>query len=245
MPSRICSLGAHPPCCSRRALALPPRRRPAAAEARVPRRLGRHRRQHRLAVASPASPPTSRRPNCSRSSTSAVELKLNAVVFQVRPMADALYESKLEPWSRVPDRRRCGKAPGLRPARVRGGGSPRPRAGTARLVQPVPRPAPVGEVADRRPTTSSKTPARPREALRQAPLDEPDAPGRAGPLARGHPRRGEAVRRRWHPHRRLLLPVQGEGRGRARSSRSPTTTPGRRTRRPAASWRATTGGATR
>src|SRR5262245_63890904 len=29
----------------------------------------------------------------------AVELKLNAVVFQVRPMADALYESKLEPWS--------------------------------------------------------------------------------------------------------------------------------------------------
>lgn len=29
----------------------------------------------------------------------AVELKLNAVVFQIRPMCDALYESKLEPWS--------------------------------------------------------------------------------------------------------------------------------------------------
>ena len=29
----------------------------------------------------------------------AVELKLNAVIFQVRPMADALYESRLEPWS--------------------------------------------------------------------------------------------------------------------------------------------------
>jgi uncharacterized lipoprotein YddW (UPF0748 family) len=28
-----------------------------------------------------------------------VELKMNAVIFQVRPMADALYESKLEPWS--------------------------------------------------------------------------------------------------------------------------------------------------
>jgi uncharacterized lipoprotein YddW (UPF0748 family) len=27
------------------------------------------------------------------------ELKLNAVVFQVRPMGDALYESKIEPWS--------------------------------------------------------------------------------------------------------------------------------------------------
>ncbi|HEV2970913.1 MAG TPA: family 10 glycosylhydrolase [Pirellulales bacterium] len=29
----------------------------------------------------------------------AAELKLNAVIFQVRPMCDALYESKLEPWS--------------------------------------------------------------------------------------------------------------------------------------------------
>src|SRR5688572_23407857 len=28
-----------------------------------------------------------------------VELKLNAISFQVRPMADALYASKLEPWS--------------------------------------------------------------------------------------------------------------------------------------------------
>lgn len=29
----------------------------------------------------------------------AVSLKLNAIIFQVRPSADALYESKLEPWS--------------------------------------------------------------------------------------------------------------------------------------------------
>jgi uncharacterized lipoprotein YddW (UPF0748 family) len=29
----------------------------------------------------------------------AVKLRLNAVIFQIRPMADALYESKLEPWS--------------------------------------------------------------------------------------------------------------------------------------------------
>ena len=29
----------------------------------------------------------------------AAELKLNAIVFQVRPMADALYNSKLEPWA--------------------------------------------------------------------------------------------------------------------------------------------------
>lgn len=29
----------------------------------------------------------------------AAELKLNAIIFQVRPMADALYSSKLEPWA--------------------------------------------------------------------------------------------------------------------------------------------------
>ena len=29
----------------------------------------------------------------------AAELNLNALVFQVRPAADAVYESKLEPWS--------------------------------------------------------------------------------------------------------------------------------------------------
>src|SRR5688572_23902617 len=29
----------------------------------------------------------------------AVDLKLNAIVFQIRPMCDALYASKLEPWS--------------------------------------------------------------------------------------------------------------------------------------------------
>ena len=27
----------------------------------------------------------------------AIELRLNAIVFQIRPMADAMYESKLEP----------------------------------------------------------------------------------------------------------------------------------------------------
>src|SRR5689334_14659312 len=30
----------------------------------------------------------------------AAELKLNAIVFQVRPEADALYDSPIEPWSR-------------------------------------------------------------------------------------------------------------------------------------------------
>jgi uncharacterized lipoprotein YddW (UPF0748 family) len=42
------------------------------------------------------------------------ELKLNAVIFQVRPMADALYESKLEPWSEFLTGE-MGKSPGYDP----------------------------------------------------------------------------------------------------------------------------------
>jgi uncharacterized lipoprotein YddW (UPF0748 family) len=44
----------------------------------------------------------------------AVQLHLNAVVFQVRPMADALYESKLEPWSEYLTGT-MGKSPGYDP----------------------------------------------------------------------------------------------------------------------------------
>lgn len=44
----------------------------------------------------------------------AAELKLNAVIFQVRPMADALYESKLEPWSEYLTGT-SGKSPGYDP----------------------------------------------------------------------------------------------------------------------------------
>jgi uncharacterized lipoprotein YddW (UPF0748 family) len=44
----------------------------------------------------------------------AVKLHLNAIVFQVRPMADALYESKLEPWSEYLTGT-MGKSPGYDP----------------------------------------------------------------------------------------------------------------------------------
>jgi len=44
----------------------------------------------------------------------AADLKLNAVIFQVRPMADALYESKREPWSEYLTGT-LGKAPGYDP----------------------------------------------------------------------------------------------------------------------------------
>ena len=44
----------------------------------------------------------------------AVRLRLNAVIFQVRPAADALYESTLEPWSAVLTGT-MGKSPGYDP----------------------------------------------------------------------------------------------------------------------------------
>src|SRR4051812_34612426 len=42
------------------------------------------------------------------------DLKLNAVIFQVRPMADALYRSDLEPWSEYLTGQ-IGKDPGYDP----------------------------------------------------------------------------------------------------------------------------------
>lgn len=44
----------------------------------------------------------------------AAELRFNAVIFQVRPMADALYESNLEPWSEFLTGR-MGESPGYDP----------------------------------------------------------------------------------------------------------------------------------
>src|SRR6516225_12099297 len=43
-----------------------------------------------------------------------VDIKLNAVIFQVRPMADALYKSDLEPWSEFLTGT-AGKDPGYDP----------------------------------------------------------------------------------------------------------------------------------
>jgi uncharacterized lipoprotein YddW (UPF0748 family) len=47
----------------------------------------------------------------------AAQLHFNAVIFQIRPMADALYESKLEPWSEFLTGR-MGQSPGYDPLAV-------------------------------------------------------------------------------------------------------------------------------
>jgi hypothetical protein len=88
---------------------------------------------------------------------------LNAIVLQVRPAADAIYPSALEPWSEVPQRR-TGPRPGLPASRPgtrwpSGCRSAPARAGTARLVQPLPRTPLVGQVAAGRHAHGVRQPA--------------------------------------------------------------------------------------
>ena len=129
----------------------------------------------------------------------AVELHLNAVIFQVRPMADALYESKLEPWSEFLTGT-MGKSPGydplafaIREAHARGlelhawFNPYRARTPTAKS------PAPEEHITKSRPDLA--------KPYGKHYWMNPTHPGRAGPFHRGHPRRGQALRHRWHPHR--------------------------------------------
>ena len=153
---------------------------PPALPRRVPRRLGRDRGQHRLAV-KPGLPAEKQKDELVAILDKAVELKLNAVVFQVRPMADALYESKLEPWSEYLTGT-LGKAPGYDPLAF---------AVEEAHARGLELHAWFNPYRARHPTAKSPLPephheeaARPREALRQALLAEPDAPGSAGTLDR-------------------------------------------------------------
>ena len=70
----------------------------------------------------------------------AAALNLNAIVLQVRPVGDALYASKLEPWSEFLTGQ-MGKAPEpfYDPLEFAVAGGARARARAARLVQSVPR----------------------------------------------------------------------------------------------------------
>ena len=115
----------------------------------------------------------------------------------------------------VPDRH-VGPVPRVRPARLRSNRSPPARPRIARLVQPVPRQKPHGEVRPR-PDAPRQAPARPGQDLRQALVAEPDQPRGPGPLAGGDRRRGRALRPRRGSPRRLLLPVPRTRRGQGRN----------------------------
>ena len=78
-------------------------------------------------------------------------LNLNAIVLQVRPSADAIYPSKLEPWTEyLTGAQGEAPQPWYDPLKfwVTRGARARPR--TARLVQPLPRAPRDGQVGRRR-----------------------------------------------------------------------------------------------
>ena len=182
------------------------RHRPGRAQAPVPRRLDRQRRQHRLAE--PAGPDgraaeAGARGLVRRGGRPRPELGDRAGAADGRRVLAVADRALVE----VPHRR-PGPGPGLRPAGIRGRGGARAEPGVPRVVQPLPR----------------LDGHRPRRA-------RPDAPGARAPgvgvrlrrqalLRPGHPRRPAArrgrdhgrrheVRRRRRALRRLLLPVPG------------------------------------
>ena len=112
-------------------------RRARAAEARAARDVDLVGREHRLAVAHRARPPTAQQAEFLHWLDVAEQFRLNAVFVQVRPTADAFWPSPLEPWSQYLTGVQGGD-PGYDPLAfiVERGAPAQPRA--ARLVQPVP-----------------------------------------------------------------------------------------------------------
>ncbi len=120
----------------------------------------------------------------------AVQLRLNAVILQVRPAADALYASPLRAMVGIPDREDGKSAESVvRSAGVRGHRSAPARPRAARVVQSVSRAPSVGEVARRRANHISVTQSRAGEALRQHAVDGSRRAGGARAHARGDARR--------------------------------------------------------
>ena len=156
----------------------------------------------------------------------AVQLKLNVLIFQVRPACDALYASRIEPWSEYLTGT-MGKPPepfydplafAVEEAHKRGlelhaWFNPfRARLLTAKS------PAATNHISKARP-----------QLVRQYGeflwLD-PGERGGPGLLAQRSHGRGEALRRGWHPLRRLLLPLPEASQFRQGIWISPTTQAG-------------------
>ena len=78
--------------------------------------------------------------SCSPCWTAPPPCASNAVILQVRPDCDALYESEIEPWSEYLTANWAGGPRRFTSAGLRRGRGPQTGDGTARLVQPVPRP---------------------------------------------------------------------------------------------------------
>ena len=144
----------------------------------------------------------------------AAELKLNAVIFQIRPMCDALYVSDIEPWSEYLTGT-LGKppSPAYDPAGIGRSRGSCPRLGAARLVQSVSRPAFVGDIGNSR-RAHHQASSRFGEALWHALLAQSDEPRGAGLHDARDSRRGSPLRHRRRAYRRLFLSVSRKGAGR-------------------------------
>jgi hypothetical protein len=141
---------------------------------------------------------------------SRAELRLNVVILHVRRPRRAV-RVRARAVVRVPDGR-AGQGAGavLRPAGLRGGAGARPRARAARVVQPVPRAAPVAR-RRRPPRATSAGRTRSWCAATAATCGWIPARTRCGSGAWTWSGRRAPLRRRWRAHRRLLLPVPGAG----------------------------------
>ena len=133
-------------------------------------------------------------------------LNLNAIVFQVRPGADALYKSKLEPWSSVLAGRQ-GVSPGYDPLQYAVTEAHKRGLELHAWFNPYrARPKSMkGPLAANHLARTNPTVVKP---LRKRPtLDGPRRTCRPKKIPRRHPRRRPPLRHRRRPHRRLFLPL--------------------------------------
>ena len=173
----------------------------------------------------------------------AVQLKLNAIIFQVRPSCDAVYY--LSPRAVVGISHRHdgpGAAAVLRPARLCHRRGAPARTGTARVVQSVPRAASAIQIAGRAESHFADPPGT-RPPLRRPALARPRRPGGAGLRpARGHGRGASATTWMACSSTIIFIPTRKRTR-RGANWNFPTTRPGKNTAWPAVLSTATTGGA--
>ena len=160
-------------------------------------------------------------------------LGLNAIIFQIRPGADAFYASPYEPWSQFLTGRQ-GRAPeppwdplafAVEQAHKRG-------LELHAWFNPY-RAAYVRDSTECADAHQRDEPGA-RSHIRSIPVDGSGRSRGASPLGARDRRRGEALRRRRRAHRRLLLSVSGERRRGQDASIFPTPRPMRAIARAAA-----------
>ena len=194
----------------------------------IPRRLGGIGVEHRLAVEAGAADELTRSPSCWPFSIARSAVHLNAVILQVRPAADALYKSSIEPWSEyLTGRQGRAPVPAWDPLAYAVEQAHRRGLELHAWFNPYRARHPSAKGTLSRRHIANTSPALVKKYGTQLWMDPGESAGARAHGARGA-RRGEALRHRWRAPRRLLLSVQGEG-PRAAPPTSRTTAAGRST----------------